>query len=170
VVGVVVIVAIAFATFAALGWRAAAGLRDGDQPGDAKVSALLRESGQPDEPRPVVIATVRNPSDKPVLAGLSARRTVVPGLLRCGPSVTVPTRTARRSLRPTAYATIGVVPPHASARFPVAIRGQLARRYLLTAAIGQAGGRLRLHRLHVAGPHSAAATELTLPFGEDLFD
>jgi hypothetical protein len=153
VVGVVVIVAIAFATFAALGWRAAAGLRDGDRPGDAKVSALLRESGQPDEPRPVVIATVRNPSDKPVLAGLSARRTVVPGLLRCGPSVTVPTGTARRSLRPT-----------------VAIRGQLARRYLLTAAIGQTGGRLRLHRLHVAGPHSAAATELTLPFGEDLFD
>ena len=169
-VGFVVILSIAFATFAALGWRAAAGLRDGDRPGDAKVSALLRESGQPDESRPLVIATVRNPSDKPVLAGLSARRTVVPALLRCGPSVTVPTRTARRGLRPTAYATIGVVPPHASARFPVAIRGHLARRYLLTAAIGQAGGRLRLHRLHVAGPHSAAPTELTLPFGEDLFD
>jgi hypothetical protein len=168
-VGFVVTLAIAFATFAALGWRAAAGLRDGDRPGDAKVSALLRESGQPDEPRPVVIVTVRNPSDKPVLAGLSARRTVVPALLRCGPSVTVPTRTARRSLRPTAYATIGVVPPHASARFPVAVRGQ-ARRCLLTAAIGQADGRLRLHRLHVAGPHSAAHTELTLPFGEDLFD
>jgi hypothetical protein len=164
-----VIMAFAFATFAALGWRAVAGLRDGDRPGDAKVSALLRDSGQPDESRPVVIAMVRNPSDKPVLAGLSARRTVMPELLRCGPSVTVPMRTARRNLRPTAYATIGVVPPHASARFPVPIRGR-ARRYLLTAAIGQAGGRLRLHRLHVAGPHSAAHTELSLPFGEDLFD
>lgn len=168
-VGFVVILAIAFAIFAALGCCAAAGLRDGDRPGDAKVSARLRESGQPDEPRPVVIATVRNPSDKPVLAGLSARRTVVPALLRCGPTITVPTRTTRRSLRPTAYATIGVVPPHASARFPVAIHGR-ARRYLLTAAIGQSGGRLRLHRLHVAGPHSAARSELTLPFGEDLFD
>jgi hypothetical protein len=169
VVGFVVIVAIAFATFAALGWRAAAGLRDGDRPGDAKVSALLRKSGQPDEPRPVVIVTVRNPSDKPVLAGLSARRTLVPALLRCGPSVTVPNRTARRSLRATAYATIGVVPARASARFPVAVSGQ-ARRYLLTAAIGQAGGRLRVHRLQVPGPHSAARTELSLPFGEDLFD
>jgi len=168
-VGFAVIMAIAFATFAALCCYAAAGLRGGDRAGDAKVSALLRASGQPDEPRPVVIAMVRNPSDKPVLAGLSARRAVLPEWLRGGASVTVPIRTTRRSLRPTAYDTIGVVPARACARFPVPIRAQ-ARRYLLTAAIGQAGGRLRLHRLHVGGRHFATRTELTLPFGEDLFD
>jgi hypothetical protein len=168
-VGFAVIMAIAFATFAALCCYAAAGVRGGDRPGDAKVTALLRASGQPDEPRPVAIATIRNPSDKPVLAGLSARRAVLPEWLRGGASVTVPIRTTRRSLRPTAFTTVGVVRPHACARFPVPLSGQ-ARRYLLTAAIGQAGGRLRLHRVHVAGPHSAARTELTLPFDEDLFD
>jgi hypothetical protein len=168
-VGFAVIMAIAFAMLAALCWRAVAGMRDGDRPGDATVKALLRGCGQPDEPRPVVIATVRNPSDKPVLAGLSARRTAMPGWLRCGPDVTVPIRTTRRALLPTAYATVGVVPARSSARFPVPVSGR-ARRYLLTAAIGQAGGRLRVHRLHVAGPHSAAPTELPLPFGEDLFD
>jgi len=168
-VGFAVIMAIAFAIFAALCCYAAAGVRGGDRPGDAKVSALLRASGQPDEPRPVVVATVRNPSDKPVLAGLSARRAVLPEWLRGGASVTVPIRTTRRGLRPTAYETIGVVPARASARFPVPTRAR-ARRYLVTAAIGQTGGRLRLHRLHVGGRHSATRSELSLPFGEDLFD
>ena len=168
-VGFAVILSIALATLAALYWCALAGLRHGDQPADAKVTALLGDSGQPDEPRPVVIATVRNRSDKPVLAGLSARRAVLPEWLRCGPSITVPTRTARRTLRPTAYATVGVVPARSCARFPVAVSGQ-ARRYLLTAAIGQTGGRLRLHRLRVAGPRSSTRGDLTLPFGEDLFD
>jgi hypothetical protein len=168
-VGFVVILAIAFATFAALSWCAAMGLRDGDRPADAKVTAVLRASGQPDEPRPVVIALVRNRSDKPVLAGLSARSAVLPAWLRGGHTITVPIRTARRAFRPTGYATVGVVPAHANARFHVPT-GVCARRYLLTAAIGQAGGRLRVHRLHVAGPRSAARTDLTLPFGEDLFD
>ena len=168
-VGFAVIMAIAFATFAALCWYAAMGLRDGDRPADARVTALLRASGQPDEPRPVVIAMVRNRSDKPVLAGLSARRAVLPDWLRGSHNVTVPVRTARRALRPTAYDTVGVVPARSCARFHVPTRGQ-ARRYQLTAAIGQAGGRLRLHRLHVGGPHSSARTELTLPFDEDLFD
>lgn len=167
--GFAIIMAVSFAVLVALCYCAVTGVRCGDRDGDAKVTALLRASGQPDEPRPVVIATVRNPSDVPVLAGLSARRARLPDWVRGSASVTVPIRTTRRSLRPTAYATIGVVPPRASVRFPVPIRAQ-ARRYLLTAAIGQSGGRLRLHRLHVAGPHSTARTRLTLPFGEDLFD
>lgn len=167
--GFVVIMAIAFAIFAALCCCAVGGLRGGDRAGDAKVRALLRASGQPDEPRPVVIAMVGNPSDKPVLAGLSARRAVLPEWLRGGASVSVPIRTTRRSLRPTAYATIGVVLPHTIAHFPVPICSR-GRHYLLTAAIGQAGGRLRLHRLHVGGRERAAHTELTLPFDEDLFD
>jgi hypothetical protein len=168
-VGFAVIMTIAFAVLAALCWHAAAGFRDGDRSADATVTALLRRSGQPDESRPVVVAMIRNPSAKPVLAGLSVRRTVLPKWLNPGPHVTVPVRTARRALRPTRYATIGVVPARASARFPVPT-GEHARHYLLTAAIGQADGRLRLHRLPVTGPHSAARTELTLPFGEDLFD
>jgi hypothetical protein len=168
-VGFAVIMAIAFAVLAALCWHAAAGFRDGDRSADATVTALLRRSGQPDEPRPAVIATIRNPSPKPVLAGLSVRRTRVPKCLHGGPHVTVPLRTARRALRPTRYATIGVVPAGGNAHFPVPAREQ-ARHYLLIAAIGQADGRLRLHRMHVTGPHSAARTELTLPFGEDLFD
>jgi len=168
-IGSAVIMAIAIATFATLCWHAVAGLRNGDRPGDATVSARLRDRGQPGDPRPVVIATVRNPSEKPVLAGLSARRSVIPGWLRGGPSVTVPVRTTRRALRATAYATIDVVPAHSSARFPVPVRGH-SRQYLLTASIGQAGGRLRLHRVQVARPRSAGPAELTLPFGEDLFD
>jgi len=36
----------------------AAGLRNGDRPGDALVTALLRTAAQPDEPRPLVIAAV----------------------------------------------------------------------------------------------------------------
>ena len=59
---------------ALLCWCVAVGFRNGDQATDAEVSAVLRHSGQPDEPRPVVVATVRNPSGTPVLAGLSARR------------------------------------------------------------------------------------------------
>jgi hypothetical protein len=169
VVGFAVSISIALATLAALCCCAATGLRHGDRPADAKVTALLGDSGQPDEPRPVVIATVRNRSDKPVLAGLSARRALMPEWLRCGPSITVPIRTTRRKLRPTAYATVGVVPGRSCARFSVPVSGQ-SRRYLLTAAIGQTGGRLRLHRLHVAGPRSSTRRELTLPFGEGLFD
>jgi hypothetical protein len=160
-----VIMAIAFAVLAALCWHAAAGFRDGDRSADATVTALLRGSGQPDEPRPVIIATIRNPSAKPVLAGLSVRRTLVPKWVYDGPHVTVPLWTARRALRPTGYDTIGVVPARGSARFPVPAAEQ-ARRYLLTAAIGQADGRLRLHRLHVAGPHWAAPA-LGSPHGAD---
>jgi hypothetical protein len=48
------------------------GVRYGDLPPDARVSAWVSGVGQPDEPRPVLAATVRNPSAAPVLA--SARR------------------------------------------------------------------------------------------------
>ena len=54
--------AVCAAVLALLCRCAAAGFRNGDQAADAEVSAVLRHSGQPDESRPVVVATVRNPS------------------------------------------------------------------------------------------------------------
>jgi hypothetical protein len=53
----------------ALGWgQVVAGLRAGDQAGDATVSAVV-DTGQL-----AVVAVVRNPGDVPLVAGFSARR------------------------------------------------------------------------------------------------
>jgi hypothetical protein len=162
-------IAAGIAALALLCWCAARGFRDGDRPADAKVSAVLRHSGQPDEPRPVIVATVVNRSGRAVLAGLSAR----PGRLDRLPAwlpvqlgaslagaahprtVTVPRRTARAKFRPGGYATVGVVPAWGTVRFPVPV-DRTARRYVLTAAIGQSAGRLRLHRLRVVGAGNTA--------------
>jgi hypothetical protein len=141
-------------------WCWAAGFRNGDLATDAEVSAVLRHSGQPDEPRPVVVATVRNPSGTPVLAGLSARRTRVPEWLGGRLDVTVPRLTRRRAFRPSAYETVGVVPGEAAVRFVIPVLVP-ARRYLLTAVTGQAGGRLRVYRLHLA-----PAREASVPLGK----
>lgn len=132
---------------AGLGQLVRTGLRHGDRRLDARVSAALRDSGQPDEPRPVVIAAIENPSGAAVMVGLAARPSRVPVLISPG-GVSVPGRTARRGLRAGAYETVGVVPAHGAVRFtvPVAAAG---RRYRLVAAIGQSGGRLRLHRVPV---------------------
>jgi hypothetical protein len=137
------------AVLALLCWAAAAGFRNGDRATDARVSAVLRDSGQPDEPRPVVVATVRNPSGTPVLAGARVRRARLPYWLTGTLSVTVPRRTRRRKFRPGAYTCVGVVPGETAVRFMVPVRAA-ASRYLLTAAVGQSGGRLRVYRVHVA--------------------
>lgn len=168
-VSILISITVGVAVLAALYACAAAGFRNGDQPDDAWVTARLRDAGQPDEPRPVVAATVRNPSPVPVLAGLSVRRAIVPGWLAGGHNVTVPRRTARRRLRPGRYATVGIVPPYGHARFTVPVPAS-ARRYLLTAAIGQAGGRLRLHRVPVGGVALAARARLSVPSGEGRSD
>jgi hypothetical protein len=146
-------IAVGVAALAVLCWCAAAGLRNGDQETDAKVSAVLRNAGQPDEPRPVVLATISNPCGTPVLAGLSARRARWPGGGQC---VTVPRVTRRRKFRPGAYATVGVVPAGSTVRFAVPVAAP-ARRYRLTAVTGQAGGRLRVYRLPLARAHVPAA-------------
>jgi hypothetical protein len=129
------------------------GFANGDRATDATVSAVLRNAGQPGEPRPVVVATVSNPSGTPVLAGLSARRARWPGGGQC---VTVPRATRRRKFRPSAYATVGVVPAGGTVRFAVPVAAP-ARRYRLTAVTGQAGGRLRVYRLRVARARVPAA-------------
>jgi hypothetical protein len=132
---------------AGLGWLVVLGFRHGDRPLDAKVSAELRDSGQPDEPRPVVVAAIDNPAGVVVLVGLAARASRIPALLRPG-SIGVPTLTARRGLRAGAYETVGVVPAHGTARFTVPVAAT-ARSYRLVVAMGQSGGRLRLHRIAV---------------------
>ncbi|HEX4832138.1 MAG TPA: hypothetical protein VH478_13725 [Trebonia sp.] len=136
------------ATLAGLTWLAILGVRDGDRPLDVVVRAELHHAGQPDERRPVVVAEVRNPSAAPVLAGLVARRAVLPGWLAGRMAVTTPRRTRRRGLRPSRYETVGVVAAGVAVRFTVPVARD-GRAYWLTVAAGQSGGRLRLHRLLV---------------------
>jgi hypothetical protein len=119
-----------------------AGLRNGDQPGDARVSAWLARGR-------VVMVRVENNGDVPLLAGCTARRYRVPGWAGGGGTVRVPRRTARRRFRAARHEVVGVVPAGMRARFAVPA-GAAARRYLLTVVIGQSGGRLRVFRLPVS--------------------
>jgi hypothetical protein len=155
----------------ALGWGlAAAGLRAGDRPGDAAVGAVLGPG-----PRPVIIATVRNPADVPLVAGLTVRRQLLPGLLDPGLTVRVPRRTARRKFLAGEQDTVGVVPAGAQAEFRMTApalltrtgltrtglartgRARTGRRYRLTAVVGQAGGRLRVIGVPVVSGGPAGA-------------
>jgi hypothetical protein len=141
--------------FAVLFYCLAVGLRNGDRPGDALVTALLTTGAQPDEARPVIVVTVRNPSGTPVFAALRARAALLPAGVAGRYDVSVPRRTLRGKFRPGKFATVGVAPAGGAAEFAVPVTAR-ARRYLLTAAIGQESGRLRLHRLRL-GPVSSGA-------------
>jgi hypothetical protein len=144
-------------TFALASGLVRAGIRAGDRPGDATVTAGAQDTGQPDEPRPVIIATVRNPGRVPLVAGFSARRRLVPAWLEAGMTVSVPQRTGRRRFRPGSHAVVGVIEAGAAASFgvPVPVPAR-AGRYRLTAVIGQAGGRLRVFRVPVSFGSAAA--------------
>ena len=139
----------------ALVYCLAAGLRNGDRAGDAKVTAVLTTGTQPDEARPAIVVRVRNPSGTPVFAALTARRALLPAGLASAQTVTVPRWTLRRKFNPEQYAAVGVAPAGGAAELAVPVRAR-ARRYLLTAVVGQEAGRLRVHRLRV-GPVSHAA-------------
>jgi hypothetical protein len=138
----------AVGVLAALCYLAMAGVRDGDRSGDAQVTAVLTAEARPDETRPLIVVTVRNPSGTPVLAALRARRALAPALLTEPHSVNVPLRTLGRKFRPAGYATVGVVAARGAAELavPVPVR---ARSYAVTVALGQEGGRLRVHRLRL---------------------
>ena len=129
-------------------WAAVEGFRNGDRPDDAQVRAALRSSGQPGEARPVAVVAVRNPGSTPVLAAVGARRALIPGWLGGAVGSAVPRRTARRAYRPGGFPTVAVVAggqrAELSAPVPAAVR-----RYLVTVLVGQAGGRLRVHRLRI---------------------
>ena len=145
----------------ALSYCVAAGFRNGDRPGDAQVTALLMTGTRPgavppDRASPLIVVTVRNPSGTPVLAALNARRALLPAPLTDPHGVSVPRRTGRRKFQPGKYETVGVVPAGSAAELalPVAVRSRrprLAGNYVLTAAVGQEAGRLRVHRLRL-GP------------------
>jgi hypothetical protein len=137
-----------------------AGLRNGDRPGDAQVAAQFgpgTRSGAvpPGEAAPAIVVTVRNPSGTPVLTALNARRALLPALLTEPHSVRVPRWTGGRKFRPGRYETVGVAPAagRAELALPAAVR---ARRCVLTVAVGQEGGRLRVHRLRL-GPADRTA-------------
>jgi hypothetical protein len=142
--------------FAALYYCFAAGVRNGDRPGDTKITALLTTGTQPDEARPVIVVHVRNPSGTPVIVALRARRALLPTLLSEPHGVSVPLLTGRGKFRPGKYETVGVAPAAGAAELavPVTVR---ARRYVLTAAVGQETGRLRVHRLRLGLVSSPAA-------------
>ncbi len=140
--------AVGAVAFAALCWAALEGFRNGDRPDDAQVLAALRSSGQPGEERPVAVVAVRNPGSTPVLAAVAVRRALLPVWLAGAVGSAVPRRTARRAYRPGGFPTVAVVAggqrAELSAPVPAAVR-----RYLVTVLVGQAEGRLRVHRLRI---------------------
>jgi hypothetical protein len=131
-------------------WAAVLGFRSGDRALDVTVSAGLGDPGQPDEPRPVVIADIANPSGDAVVVGLAARAARAPFLLaRLQPKrVTVPWLTRRRALRAGRFETVGVVAAGSAERLAAPVAAT-ARAYWLTVAAGQSGGRLRVCRVLV---------------------
>ena len=134
--------------FAAACWCAREGFRNGDRPDDAPVRAALRSSGQPGEDRPVAIVAVRNPGGTPVLAAVAVRRALLPGWLTGAVGSAVPRRTARRAYRPDGFPTVAVVPGGQCAELSAPVPAAM-RRYLVMVLVGQAGGRLRVHRLRI---------------------
>ena len=143
--------AVAAVAFGGVYWLALEGFRNGDRPDDAPVRAALRSSGQPGEERPVAVVAVGNPGGTPVLAAVAVRRAVLPGWLTGAVGSigsAVPRRTARRAYRPTAFPTVAVVPGGQCAELSAPVPAAM-RRYLVMVLVGQAGGRLRVHRLRI---------------------
>jgi hypothetical protein len=141
-----ILILIVVVAVALVGGLAVAGFRDGDRPGDAAVAAELIIARQPDGARPVIRATVANRSAVPVMVGLRARRSLTAGAL----TARVPWRTRARRYRAGEQDTVGVVLGWESAIFAVPVR-TAARRYRLTAVVGQSGRRLRVLTLPVTG-------------------
>jgi hypothetical protein len=125
-----------------------AGFRNGDRPADARVRAVLRAGAAG---HPVVVVTIRNPAGTPVIAAIRARRARLPARLADPHNVAVPRWTVRRMFCASAYGVAGVVPPGAAVEFRWPAGARPVRGWLLTVAVGQERGRLRVHRLRVAG-------------------
>lgn len=145
-IDMLIAVAIGAGAFAAMLWFFGEGVRQGDRPDDARVRAVVRPSGQPEEDRPVAVVTVVNCGSAPALVAVGVRAARLPGLLAETASVTVPRRTARRAFRPDGYPTVAVVASGEQADLTAPVRAS-ARRYLVTVLVGQPGRRLRVHRL-----------------------
>jgi hypothetical protein len=143
-------------SFAGMCWLALEGFRNGDRPGDAPVRAGLRSSGQDGEVRPVAVVAVRNPGRAPMLVAVAVRPARLPGWLAGPVSIAVPRRTTRPGYRPGGFPTVAVVDGRQRAELQAPVPAA-ARRYLVTVLVGQAGARLRVHRLRIetaaAGAH-----------------
>jgi hypothetical protein len=142
------VISLEICPLALLGWCGMSGMRNGDRPGDTQVSALVATDAGGGNP--MIIARVHNPSRAPALTALRVRRGFVPGELIGKFTVRVPRWTKGRRFRPGAYETVGVVPAGAATDFPVPAP-ERAHRYVLTVAVGQQDGRLRVYRLRLAG-------------------
>ena len=140
--------AVSAMAFAVVFWAAREGFRNGDRPDDAPVRSALRSSGQPGEERPVAVVAVRNPGGTPVLVAVGVRRALLPGWLAGAVASAVPRRTARRAYRPSGFPTVAVVPGGQFAELSAPVPAA-ERYYLVTVLVGQAGGRLRAHRLRI---------------------
>lgn len=108
-------------------------------PGDAVVTAVLTAPGYPDEGTVRVTVVIANPSDLPVLVGLSPRRPGWPGR---GLRTWVPSRTTRRRYRADRQATVGIVPPGMLSQMSLFVPARRLCR--LAIVIGQPDGRLRV--------------------------
>jgi hypothetical protein len=148
VLGLLITLAVGAVAFATLFWCGREGFRNGDRPDDAAVRAALRSSGQPGEARPVAVVAVGNPGGTPVLAAVAVRRALLPGWLAGAVGSSVPRRTARRAYRPGGFPTVAVVAGGQCAELSAPVPAA-ARRYLIMVLVGQAGGRLRVHRLRI---------------------
>jgi hypothetical protein len=146
--GLLITLAVGAVAFATLFWCGREGFRNGDRPDDAAVRAALRSSGQPGEARPVAVVAVGNPGGTPVLAAVAVRRALLPGWLAGAVGSSVPRRTARRAYRPGGFPTVAVVAGGQCAELSSPVSAA-ARRYLIMVLVGQAGGRLRVHRLRI---------------------
>jgi hypothetical protein len=153
-IGILTALAVGAGVFAVAGWLFSDGMRNGDWPDDTRVRAMLAPSGQPGEERPVAVVTVLNRGAAPVLVAVSVRRGRLPGWLAEPVNVSVPRRTARRAFRPDGYPTVAVVAVGECADLTAPVPA-CARRYLLTILVGQAGSRLRVHRLRMDGARCA---------------
>jgi hypothetical protein len=147
-IGVLIALAIGAGVFAVALWFLGEGVRHGDWPGDTRVRAELRPSGQPGEDRPVAVVTAANRGAAPVLVAVAVRPALVPGWLAGPVNISVPRRTARRAFRPDGYPTVGVLLGGQSVELTAPVPRR-ARRYLLTVLVGQGEGRLRVHRLRM---------------------
>ena len=126
---------------------AAAGFRNGDRPGDALVSAVSAATGPAATGPAATGAVVRNPSGTPVLVGLTAGPARWPARLASPHAVSVPRWTLRGKFDPARYECVAVVPAGGAAEFAVPPCAAV-----LVVAVGQEGGRLRVHRLRLPPP------------------
>lgn len=120
-----------------------AGIRAGDRPDDAAVTAEPATMTMLDGDIPVVVATVHNRASVPILVGLSLRRRHLPDWLAGASAVRTPRWTSRQRFRPARHTVLGVVEAGERGQWPLPlVNGE--RGVNVVAVIGQGRRRLRM--------------------------